>query len=1505
MRACLGRVLVVVMLFLNVPLVGADEGAEEARILVLMSYDAEDSWSQRMLRGLAAALDGVPHLRHVEFLDSRHFHGAEYFTLQHQLLEKKYTTYPPSLLVAGDDAAFAFLLEHRRHLDERLPLVFCGVNNFTAERLAGQQRVTGVNEAVDIPGTVNLGLRLFPEVKRLVVVASASGVGRINLATLRASVGTFTRAVAVTELLDLKRSAIQQLAGLSSDTMLLRLDNLREDDGSAIPLEESMRLLTSVVPVPVLTCWDFDIGHGALGGRVVSSEAQGRAAGRLVRRILQGVDPGHLPVEMDSPNEVFVDFQQLRRFHVDEALIPADARVVGKPQTLYDRYRLVIWGALGLFLVMGLGLLLLSSALIARRRAERALRTSEARYRTYTDEAPSGIFIVDADGRYLDVNPEACHITGYSRDELLARHVHELLPAEAVADGLAHFARVKALGTATGELPFRRKDGAMRWWSVVATALPDGTFLAHGLDVTERRQGEEGRAIFRQLLDNAEHIVVFKDTALRYVLVNRAYTALTGKTTADVLGKTDAEAFAGLSTPQQIAAYMDADRRALDLPPGQSLTVEEGTQAADGSTLTFLTKKFPVYSEDGRLLGTGTMTSEITGLKRVQQRLEASIDLLGTVMDAIPADIYVMDPETYTILFMNKAMQLRFGEDTIGRPCWQVLHDEPGPCPFCRLPGLQDGSLGETATWEEFNRESGRTFVNIDTMITWQDGRPAKLQVAWDISELRRVEAALVESEDRFRAIFEHAAIGISQRYLDGSGYHVNPRFCEILGYSPEELAGVAWRDISHPDDRRPSEIGLRRLLSGEIEAFSQEKRYLHRDGSTIWGNLTLSLQRGRDGAPLSLIACLEDVTQRRLDAEAMRTAADIIAQIPSGLFVYNYEPPDSLYLCDANPEATRLTGVAIDDWRGREFDEIWPAAENSHLKQLLLRPIVSGEPYETESVEYRDHRLSGAFRIRTFNLPQQRLAVAFEDVTEKKRAEAAAAASREELRQVIDLVPHFIFAKDLDGRYLLVNRTLAEAYGLTVAEMTGQFDGDVLGDAEELARLRELDREVMASGELRQTEVVVTLPGEETPRHYSSVRVPFTAFADDRPAVLGVSVDITEHRRDEEEKRRLTAQLHQAQKLEAIGTLAGGIAHDFNNILGAIIGYAEMLRDDSPAGSPAYNDSDQVLKAGMRAKELVRQILAFSRQSAFEKVALQPGAIVEEAVKLLRASLPATIVIVEDIENDCGHILADPTHLHQIVMNLGTNAFHAMEGGGGVLEVRLGRVSQTEELRGDVGRLAAGDYVRLSIADSGGGIAPEVRQRIFDPYFTTKEVGKGTGLGLATVQGIVAEYGGAVVCDSVLGQGTTFHVYLPASAAVAQVEEERHVAEVAGGEHILLVDDEPILADLGRAMLQRAGYRVTSRTSSLEALSAFQNQPELYDLVITDQTMPGMTGIDLARRLLQLRPGLPIILSTGYGHALSEERVRAMGLAGFAMKPLVKKDIVTLIRQVLEKRGR
>ena len=1382
MRGVLGGLAMMMALFLAWTLSCRADGLGDRHLLVVMSYDSQDTWSQSLLLGLAEAMAGSSHTRHVEYLDTRHNHDEAYLALHHQMLLKKYAAYPPDLILAADDAAYRFLLEHRAHLDERLPLIFCGVNNFKKESLVGYSGVTGVNEAVDIPGTVNLGLQLFPKAKRLVAIASERGVGAINIATLRASTAHFLRPLEIVELLDLQRSEVAQLSRLAEDSLVLRLDNLRQEDGGSLSLEESMALLTAASSVPVLTCWDFDIGRGALGGRVVSGRAQGKAAGAMVRRVFAGTDPAAIPVLMDSPNETILDHAQLQRFGVDRSLLPAEAMVAGQPESLYTRYRLVIWSAVALFLVMGAGLLSLASALLARRRAEGLLRASEARYRAYVAEAPSGIFIADGNGRYLDVNPEACAITGYSREELLAMHLHELLPVEAIDEGQAHFARVKTLGAASGEGRFRRKDGEIRWWAVNAAAMPDGTFLAHVVDVSERRQDEERRAVHRQLLDNAEHIVVFKDTDLRYLGINRAFTDLTGKRLAEVIGKTDAEAFAGLSTPEQIAAYIAADRQALALPPGQRLTVEEGTLAADGSERTYLTKKFPVYSEDGRLLGVGTMTSEITEIKRAQQQLQSAIDQLGAVMDAIPADIYVMDPDSYTVLFMNKGMLRRLGEEAIGKPCWQAFGHASGPCASCRMPALLEGAPGEAMVWEEVNPATGKTFVNIDTMISWPDGRRVKLQVASDVSELRRVQAALAESEERFRAIFEHAAIGISQRYLDGSGSQVNPRFCEILGYTREELLAMSWSGLTHPEDRHASEIGMRRLLRGEIDFFTQEKRYRHRDGSTVWANLTLSLQRGADGQPLSLIACLEDVTEQRL-------------------------------------------------------------------------------------------------------------------------AEAAVAASREELRQVIDLVPHFIFAKDLDGRYLLVNRTLAEAYGMTVSEMTGRLDGDIIDDRKQVERLRAVDREVLASGQLRHAEVVVNLPGEREPRYYASARVPFTVFGSDRPAVLGVSVDITEHRRDEEEKRRLTAQLHQAQKMEAIGTLAGGIAHDFNNILGAIIGYAEMLRDDSPIGTSAYNDSDQVVKAGMRAKELVKQILAFSRQSAFEKVTLQPAPIIAEALKLLRASLPTTIVIDQQLDGDCGLVLADPTHIHQIVMNICTNAFHAMEGGGGTLRVRLARHLVREEARADVGRLIPGEYLRLSIEDSGDGISPEVRERIFDPYFTTKEVGKGTGLGLATVHGIVKEYGGAVICDSVLGRGTIFHVYLPAAETAIEPVEERGEGALVGGERVLLVDDEPILVDLGRTMLERAGFRVAATTSSLEALTLFQNDPEGFDLVITDQTMPGMTGIDFARRLLQLRPGVPIILCTGYSNYLSEERARAMGIAGFAMKPLVRKEIVALIRQVLARR--
>ena len=400
---------------------------------------------------------------------------------------------------------------------------------------------------------------------------------------------------------------------------------------------------------------------------------------------------------------------------------------------------------------------------------------------------------------------------------------------------------------------------------------------------------------------------------------------------------------------------------------------------------------------------------------------------------------------------------------------------------------------------------------------------------------------------------------------------------------------------------------------------------------------------------------------------------------------------------------------------------------------------------------------------------------------------------------------------------------------------------------------------------------------------------------------MVGTLSDITERKQAEEERKTMQTQLQQAQKMETIGILAGGIAHDFNNILTAIFGYAEMAKENSPTGSMVANNIDQVVKASHRAKELVKQILAFSRQDETDRIPLQPALIIKEASKMLRSSLPATIDIRLELDPESGFGMADPTKIHQILMNLCTNAYHAMEETGGTLSISLRKENPTLEDFANERNLHLGDFVRLSIADTGSGIAPEIRARIFEPYFTTKEIGKGTGMGLAIIHGIVKSYGGLVSCHSQSRQGTVFHVYLPVIADAALSEKTQADQIQSGNERILLIDDERIIADMSKSMLERLGYRVTTKTNSMEALTAFQNKPEEFDLVITDQTMPGMTGSDLARCMLQIRPGIPIILCTGYSSLISEEKARSFGIKGFALKPLAKKDLAALIRKVVD----
>ncbi|MEE9148457.1 MAG: ATP-binding protein [Candidatus Tectomicrobia bacterium] len=528
----------------------------------------------------------------------------------------------------------------------------------------------------------------------------------------------------------------------------------------------------------------------------------------------------------------------------------------------------------------------------------------------------------------------------------------------------------------------------------------------------------------------------------------------------------------------------------------------------------------------------------------------------------------------------------------------------------------------------------------------------------------------------------------------------------------------------------------------------------------------------------------------------------------------------------------------------------------------------------------------------------RQRVVVLQVAVIERQRAEEALRESEERYRALVEGSIQGISIVSREGKRLFANQALVTMLGYET------LDAYLAHHALDNVAPHERNR-------LRGYREAL-FRGESVPTHYEyqGVRLDGMSLQLERvvtpmvwegePALLSTILDITERKQAEEERKRLEDWLRQSQKMEAIGTLAGGIAHEFNNVLMVMIGFTQMAIDDISPATPLYQNLQEVLTAGKRAKDLVRQILTFSRKSDHKRIPVPLPSLVHATLTLLRASLPTTIAIQQHIAPDAGTVLADPTQIHQILLNLCTNAEHAMREMGGILAIGLDHVEVDDAFAVSRPELQVGPHVRLTVRDTGHGMPPEVVERIFDPFFTTKGIGEGTGMGLAIVQGIVTSHGGAITVESRPGHGTTFAVYLPRITAAAESEVYPEMSLPHGTGCILFVDDEETLARLGQGMLQRLGYDVVARTSSTKALEAFRAMPERFDLVITDQTMPHMTGEMLVKELQRIRPDIPIILCTGFSHVMHAEKAQALGIEAFLMKPVIARDLAVTIQQVL-----
>ncbi len=620
----------------------------------------------------------------------------------------------------------------------------------------------------------------------------------------------------------------------------------------------------------------------------------------------------------------------------------------------------------------------------------------------------------------------------------------------------------------------------------------------------------------------------------------------------------------------------------------------------------------------------------------------------------------------------------------------------------------------------------------------------------------------------------------------------------------------------------------------------------------------------------------------------------------------------------DANPEDPAVRTVEYF------AERLVHPEDRERVIAALTQALEQGEAYEIEyRIRHRDGSIHevlarGDVVERDEDGAPLRMLGTIQDVTERRREERrrerlneSLAESNSELRRLNkQLQLASLDQRESDSRY----RSMVESCPDGIALLVGST---IVFANEAMIRLLKYENRADVVGrsgfslipETEYWQLQGALDLEEAPGYVSPLLSSQVICADGSVADIELKYSLVLWHgdramqifvRDVTDRGKLEQQIRQMQKLDAIGTLAGGIAHDFNNILSGILGYADLARLDLPEESPSRASLDEVTRAGLRAKELVKQILTFSRQTPRSREPLEVSSVVLEALKLLRPSLPTTIDIRHELTANVGYVLADPTELHQVLLNLCTNAGQAMAGGG-LLELNLRTIEVDEDFAKLHKPLEPGQHVLLSIRDTGAGMAPEVLERIFEPFYTTRE--SGTGLGLAVVYGIVDDMRGCLTVYSELGRGTVFNIYLP------QLEGGQHGSTASAeemlctgsGQHVLLVDDELQLMRLSERILQRLGYQVTACNSGVEALAAFLHDPAEYDLLFTDQTMPGLTGLQLARQVLEVRPELPVILATGFASANLESEARELGIRQLAAKPLMAGGIAAAVKNALK----
>jgi PAS domain S-box-containing protein len=980
-------------------------------------------------------------------------------------------------------------------------------------------------------------------------------------------------------------------------------------------------------------------------------------------------------------------------------------------------------------------------------------------------------------------------------------------------------------------------------------------------------------------------------------MLNEAYCRMSGYSESELLNMHIADLEA-LETHEMVAEHMDSlILKGMD-------RFESKHRRKDGTVFDVEVSTLYRSGESDQCV---CFLRDITQQKIAQEALRKERDYAQHLLNTVQAIIVVLDREGRITLINPKGCHL-LGYDAselIGRNWFEkvlpqseayenvypvflkIISGEIQGAEYFDNPVLtRNGELRHIAWHNTTMHDANGLIIGI-------------LSAGEDITDRKQLESQLLNAIDLAKlAPWEYD----SQSNI----FTFNDQFYKLFHTTAEEIGGYSMSSADyaqrfvHPEDRHLVGDEIRAGIETSDPDFNRQldHRIIYADGQIGYISVRYFIVKDSQGGTVRFYGVNQDITEQKKAFEKIQQANDKmkLAADSACFGIWDYRVKENRLEWD--DWMFRLYGVNKKSFSGAY--DAWQMGVHPDDRERMDQEVKLALRREKEfDAQFRIVRPDGQVRLLKAHasvsrdsdgIPVHMTGVNY-DITDQVNAIEALKESEERFKTLHNASFGGIAIHD-KGVILECNKGLSEITGYDYDELIGMNGLLLISDDTRAMVVKNIE----AGYEKPYEAQGVRKNGELYPLRLEARNIPFKG----KNVRVVEFRDITENKRAEGLREELEAKLHQAQKMEAIGTLAGGIAHDFNNILGAVLGYAEMAKEDSEPGSRASDKLDRVIEAGNRAAGLVKQILAFSRQVASEPVPLNPQHVIREAIKLLRPSLPSTITIKQQLASPINTIIADPTQIHQLVMNLCTNAFQAMEQFGGILSISLENQELADQDIQQYPDVKAGKFVVLTVSDTGTGISPELRERIFEPFFTTKEVGKGTGMGLAIVHGVASSLGGFVTCESILGQGTVFRVYLP--AALSDVIESSSVSTdvtPTGSEHVLFVDDEEVLAELGQIMLEHIGYNVTTCTDSMVALSLIQENPGKFDILVTDQTMPKMTGFELAIKVLKIRPNLPIILSSGYSNIIDEEAVQQAGIRGFLMKPVTKKALAELLAEV------